>query len=102
MAPVTLPPPPATAKVTGTAATGLPLASLTMTDGATATVVPAVAVPSLPALTAIWVATPAITVTVPDVSGLTPCAANLNVLGPVAPLTVRSVNAAAPAAFVRT
>jgi len=43
LAPVTLPPPVATAKVTLTPATGLFAASRTITDGATATAEPAVA-----------------------------------------------------------
>src|ERR1043166_6506674 len=43
-APVTLPPPLATANVTSTPATGLLFASVTFTDGATATLAPATAV----------------------------------------------------------
>src|SRR5712692_5122434 len=50
---LTVPPPPVTAKVTATPATGLPLASFTITDGGTATAVPTVAVWVLPAFTAI-------------------------------------------------
>src|SRR5207247_340197 len=61
---VTEPPPAAPAKGTATPATGLPLASCTITDGSTATVVPAVAVWLLPAFTAICVAVPAVPVAV--------------------------------------
>src|SRR6266849_8561496 len=49
---LTVPPPVATAKVTATPATGLPLASFTITEGAIATAVPTVAVWVLPAFTA--------------------------------------------------
>ncbi len=44
LAPVTEPPPEATAKVTTTPETGLPPASMTLTLGSTATVLPATAV----------------------------------------------------------
>ena len=57
-APVTEPPPLATAKVTVTPGTTRPLASLTMTLGATATAVPAEADWPSPALRAIRVAGP--------------------------------------------
>src|SRR5207247_1596418 len=53
---LTVPPPEATANVTLTPATGFPFASRTITDGSTATGVPAVAVWLLPALIAICVA----------------------------------------------
>src|SRR5947208_5476428 len=59
---LTVPPPVATANVTRTPATGFPFASRTITDGATGTVVPAVADWSLPALIAICVAAPAVPV----------------------------------------
>src|SRR5712691_9483931 len=60
----TVPPPVATANVTATPETGFPLASVTITDGATGTAVPAVIVWLLPALRAIVAAGPALTVTV--------------------------------------
>src|SRR2546425_161575 len=56
----TVPPPEATAKVTATPLTGLPLASCTITDGSTGTAVPAVADWLFPALRAICVAAPAV------------------------------------------
>src|SRR5713101_6869724 len=71
---VTVPPPTVTAKVTATPATGLPLASFTITEGAIATAVPTVAVWVLPAFTATWVAVPAVTVSVPDVTAVSPVA----------------------------
>ena len=67
-APVTEPPPEATAKVTATPETGLLLASVTSTLGAVATAVPAVAVWPLPADSAIWVAGPGTVV----IAGLVP------------------------------
>src|SRR5712692_4266935 len=74
---LTVPPPVATAKVTAMPATELPLASRTITDGGVATAVPTVAVWALPAFTATWVAAPAVTVTVPDVTPVSPGAAKL-------------------------
>src|SRR3989442_12685773 len=65
----TVPPPDATAKVTATPLTGLPFASCTITEGSTATAVPAVADCPLPALTAIALAAPAVPVAV-NVTGL--------------------------------
>src|SRR5690348_4610347 len=65
----TVPPPEATAKVTATPLTGLPFTSFTITDGAVATALPAVAVWLFPAFTAIWVAAPAVPVAV-NVTGL--------------------------------
>jgi hypothetical protein len=59
----TVPPPAVTAKVTGTPDTGLPFASLTITDGGVPTAVFTVAVCALGALLASWVAAPAVTVT---------------------------------------
>ena len=61
--PVPEPPPVATANVTDTPETTLPLESVTRTDGATATADPAVAVCELPAFAAIVVAAPTVTVT---------------------------------------
>src|SRR3989442_571545 len=63
------PPPDATAKVTATPLTGLPLASCTITDGSTGTAVPAVADWLFPALRAICVAVPVVPVAV-NVTGL--------------------------------
>src|SRR2546425_109080 len=65
----TVPPPEATAKVTAPPLTGLPLASCTITEGSTATAVPAVADWLFPALRAICVAVPAVPVAV-NVTGL--------------------------------
>src|SRR5438876_1076563 len=53
------PPPPVTSNFTPTPATGFPLASRTITDGAVATALPAVALWPLPAFTAICDAPPA-------------------------------------------
>ncbi len=99
---LTVPPPVATAKVTDWPATGLPLASRTITDGGVATAVPTVAVCPLPAFTATWVATPAVTVTVPDVTPVSPDAAKLRVRAPTSPVIARFVKAAAPPALVAT
>src|SRR5712692_9429709 len=99
---VTVPPPTVTAKVTATPATGLPLASFTITDGGMSTAVTTVAVWLLPALTAIWVAVPAVTVTVPDVTGVSDVAAKLSVRAPTRPVMARSVNTAVPLAVVVT
>src|SRR5207247_478650 len=59
---VTVPPPDATANVTATPATGLPFASCTITDGPTATAVPAVADWLFPPLSAIELAAPVVPV----------------------------------------
>src|SRR5713101_2698180 len=69
---LTVPPPVATAKVTATPATGLPLASFTITAGGMSTAVPTVAAWASPAFTATWVAVPAVTVTAPDVTAVSP------------------------------
>jgi hypothetical protein len=60
------PPPVATAKVTDTPLTALPCASVTWTDGAVATAVFTVALWLLPLFTAIVVAVPELTVTLPE------------------------------------
>ena len=99
-APVMLPPPPASAKVTATPWTGLPLASFTITDGGTATAVPVVAVCWSPAFTAIWVAAPAVTSTVADVTPVKPVALKPRVRGPTVPMMDRLVNTAVPAELV--
>src|SRR5439155_17726403 len=57
---VTVPPPDATAKVTATPSTGFPFASCTITDGPTATALPAVADWLFPPLSAIVLAAPAV------------------------------------------
>src|SRR5689334_5760366 len=100
LAPVIVPFPGATAKVTATPGTGLPLPSLTITDGGMGTAVPAVTVCLSPAFTAICVAVPAITVTVPDVAGVSCGAEKPRVRGPATPVIVRFVNAARPLASV--
>jgi hypothetical protein len=60
------PPPVATAKVTDTPLTALPCASVTFTDGAVATAAPTVALWLFPLFTAIVVAVPEFTVTLPE------------------------------------
>src|SRR5207237_486853 len=100
LAPVMLPFPAVTAKVTATPGTGLPLASFTITEGAICTAVPAVTVWLLPAFTAIWVAAPAIRVTCPEVTTASCGAVKLSVRGPATPVMVRFVNAARPPASV--
>jgi hypothetical protein len=60
------PPPVATAKVTDTPLTALPCASVTLTDGAVVTAVATVALWLLPPFTAIVVAVPELTVTLPE------------------------------------
>src|SRR5207247_2593243 len=100
---VTVPPPDATANVTATPATGFPFASCTITDGPTATAVPAVADWLFPPLTAIVLAAPAVPVAV-NVTGLpvsVPEVAASVSLSPYTPL-FRSVTAAIPSAPVVT
>src|SRR3989441_5561121 len=79
----TVPPPEATAKVTATPLTGLAFASCTITEGSTATAVPAVADWLFPALRAICVAVPAVPVAV-NVTGLpvSPLDVAVSVFGP--------------------
>src|SRR5881628_434623 len=102
VAPVMLPPPDATANATATPATGLPLASFTITDGRTGTVVPAVTVWLFPAFTAICVALPAITATGVEPALVSPAAEKVRVRTPTSPVMVRFVNAACPDALVVT
>ena len=66
--PVALPPPNATAKVTATPLTALPLWSVTRTEGAVAIAAPTVPLWLLPALTAIVVAAPAVRAKLDDVA----------------------------------
>jgi hypothetical protein len=61
-----VPEPVATAKVTDAPLTALPCASVTFTDGAVATAVPTVALWLFPPFTAIVVAAPELTVTLPE------------------------------------
>jgi len=75
----TVPLPVATAKLTETPLTGLPLASFTTAAGGIATAVPATADWSLPAPTAIVAAAPALSVIVPDVAGVRGDAPKLSV-----------------------
>src|SRR5207245_4439621 len=79
---LTVPPPLATAKMTGTPATGLPLASVTIKIGRAASRERVAAVGALPAFTANWIATPAVTGTCPDVTPASPTAAELSVHAP--------------------
>jgi hypothetical protein len=64
------PPPVATAKVTDTPLTALPCASVTFTDGAVATAVLTVALWLFPPFTAIVVAVPELTVTLPELAAV--------------------------------
>src|SRR3989442_1504403 len=91
------PPQDATAKVTATPLTGLPLASCTITEGSTATAVPAVADCPLPALTAIALAAPAVPVAV-NVTGLPvrPVDVAVRVFGPAVGPRVHDVTVAMP------
>ena len=98
---VTVPPPEATANVTATPATALPLASRTTTEGFTGTAVPAAAVWPLPAFTASELAAPAVPVAV-NVTGLPdkdPAVA-VRVLVPAVGLSVQLPTVATPLAFV--
>src|SRR5439155_558597 len=97
------PPPDASPKRPASPATGFPLASCTITDGSTATVVPAVAVWLLPAFTAICVAVPAVPVAV-KVTGLPakPFEVAVSVLVPAVVPRIHLVAAAMPSAVVIT
>src|SRR3989441_1150884 len=93
----TVPPPEVTANVTATPLTGLPLASCTITDGSTATAVPAVADWLFPALRAICVAAPVVPVAV-NVTGLPvrPVDVAVRVFGPAVGPRVHDVTVAMP------
>src|SRR3989442_1497301 len=95
----TVPPPDATAKVTATPLTGLPFASCTITEGSTATAVPAVADCPFPALTAVSVAAPPVPVAV-DVTRLPVRPAGVAVpgFGPAVGPGAPAVPAAVPSA----
>ena len=71
--------PGSTANVTATLATGLPLASLTMTAGGIGTAVPAATVWLFPACSAICVAVPAESAIGPDVTVVSVPDANVRV-----------------------
>src|SRR5947208_2605497 len=100
---VTQPPPDATANVTVTPATGLPVASCAITDGVTSTAVPAVAAWPSPALMAIWLAPPAAPVA-GKVTGLPliplPAALAVSVSGPAVVESVQLPTVAMPLASV--
>ena len=64
-------PPPVSAKLTETPATGLPFASVTVTAGAVATALPAVALCASPALLTMFAAGPAVNVTAPGLPMVT-------------------------------
>src|SRR5439155_45176 len=100
---LTVPPPEATANVTLTPATGLPFASCTITEGSVATVVPAVAAGTFPALMAIELAAPAVPVAV-KVTGLPVSAPDVAVslLDALPSSSVHDVTAAIPFAPVVT
>src|SRR5439155_7946909 len=100
---VTEPPPDATANVTATPATGLPFASCTITDGPTATAVPAVADWLFPPLSAIELAAPVVPVAV-KVTGLPVSVPEVavSVFGPAVVPSVHEVTAAIPLAPVVT
>src|SRR5262245_14035830 len=84
--------------VTGAPLTGLPLASRTITEGGTATAVPAAAHCWLPALTAMALAGPAVRLIALDVRSVKPGLVNPSVRAPTAPVILRSVNDATPEA----
>ncbi|HOX20742.1 MAG TPA: hypothetical protein PLI70_07445, partial [Gemmatimonadales bacterium] len=86
------PPPPVTAKVTATPATGLLPASRTSTDGGAATGKPAVSLCVVTEFAAIWVAAPATPVAV-KVTGLpaSPVAVAVTVFVPTNPPSVQEV-----------
>jgi hypothetical protein len=73
-----VPEPVATAKVTDAPLTALPCASVTFTDGAVATAVPTVALCPVPPFTAIVVAGPELTVTLPEFAEVSVLAVNCN------------------------
>src|SRR5213596_4121905 len=100
---VTEPPPDATANVTATPATGFPFASCTITDGPTATAVPAVADWLFPPLSAIVLAAPVVPVAV-NVTGLPVSVPEVavSVFGPAVVPSVHEVTAAIPSAPVVT
>jgi len=75
---VTVPLPAAVAKVTSTPTTGLPLASLTITEGGGVTAVPAGAVVP-PPFAAIYAAPPALSAIAPELAGVIPVAPKLSV-----------------------
>src|SRR2546428_5551266 len=98
-----VPSPGETENVTATPGTGLPLASLTITDGGMGRAVPAVTVWLFPALIAICVAVPPTTVTSLDVTEVIPVPAEkLSVRGPTRPVIVRFTNVARPDPSVAT
>jgi hypothetical protein len=66
LAGTTVPPPAVTAKATVVPCTGLPLASVTLTEGGLETAEPAVALCEVSELAVILAAGPALSVTVPD------------------------------------
>ena len=96
----TAPPPPATANVTDTPATGLLLASRTSTAGAVVTAVPAVADCPSPTLMLIWVGAPAVMFTDDEVAAVSPALANWSVRAPTVPVMDSPANVANPAALV--
>src|SRR5688500_8883628 len=98
VAPVTLPPPVATANVTGTPATTLPSGSLARTVGGVI-VPPAVPVALLPVNATSSVAAAAVVVTLAE-TVVSPMDVKLSVLPPAAPAIARSVNVALPSAAV--
>ena len=102
-APVTEPPPDATANVTDTPETGLLLASFTITLGAVATAEPAVADWPLPPFTAICVAAPTVPVAV-NVNGepVSEPLVAVSVFEPAVVPNVQLPTAAMPLAFVVT
>jgi hypothetical protein len=97
----TVPLSPPVANVTATPATGLANWSRTITDGGVVTAVPTVAVWSFPALTATWVAAPAVPVAV-KATGVRPAAAAVRLFFPAVVPSVHAVSAAMPLAFVTT
>ena len=91
---------PGARNVTSTPLTALPLASRTITEGATATAVPATADCPLPALTSTVLAGPAVRLMALDATSVNPGLVNRSVRAPTVPVILRSVNDATPEELV--
>jgi hypothetical protein len=101
VAPVTVPPPLATVKVTATSGFGFPFTSLMITDGATATALPAAAVWLSPPFFASEAAGPAVDVAVKTTAGSVPEVA-VTVFGPAIVPSVQDPTVATPASLLVT
>ncbi len=100
--PPKLPPPVAIAAVTVTPAwlTALPAASRSCTAGCWANATPLCAVVDGWVVSVRWLATPALTVIVPETAGARPVALKLKARSPAVPLSERLVKVATPLALV--